>query len=85
MTRSARVSPSLLSPQNSFKRINHEAVGKARAWLAGFGERQIVPCAVVGGVFNPANLETAQAEGLALIWSHRLDDLTEFIEASRDQ
>ena len=71
------------SAVNSFKRINHEAVGKARAWLAGFGGRQIVPCAVIGGVFNPANLESAQAEGLVLIWSHRLDDLAEFIEATR--
>lgn len=72
------------SAVNSFKRINREAVGKAKAWLAGFGELQIVPCAVVSGVFNPANLETAQAEGLALVWSHRLDDLVEFIEATRN-
>ena len=71
------------SAVNSFKRINHEAVGKARAWLDGFGARQIVPCAVIGGVFNPANLETAQSEGLALIWSHRLDDLVEFVEATK--
>lgn len=71
------------SAVNSFKRLNHEAVGKARAWLAGFGGRQIVPCSVISGVFNPANLETAQAEGLALVWSHRLDDLAEFIEATK--
>ena len=71
------------SAVNSFKRINHEAVGKARAWLADFGGRQIVPCAVISGVFNPANLETAQAEGLALIWSHRLDDLADFVEATK--
>ena len=68
------------SAVNSFKRINHEAAGKARAWLAQFGGRQIVPCAVIDGVFNPANLETAQSEGLAIVWSHRLADLTEFIE-----
>lgn len=72
------------SAVNSFKRINHEAVGKARAWLAGFGGRQIVPVAVISGVFNPTNLETAQTEGLALIWSHRLDDLAEFIEVTRN-
>ena len=68
---------------NSFKRINHEAAGKARAWLAQFGDRQIVPCAVIDGVFNPVNLETAQGEGLAIVWSHRLADLTEFIEETR--
>ena len=72
------------SAVNSFKRINHEAAGKARAWLAQFGDRQIVPCAVIDGVFNPANLETAQGEGLAIVWSHRLADLTEFIEETRN-
>lgn len=71
------------SAVNSFKRVNHEAAGKARAWLAGFGRRQIVPCAVIGGVFNPSNLDTAQAEGLAIIWSHRLQDLAVFIESGR--
>ena len=71
------------SAVNSFKRVNHEAAGKARAWLAQFGGRQIVPCAVIDGVFNPANLETAQGEGLVIIWSHRLADLTEFIKETR--
>ena len=71
------------SAVNSFKRINHEAVGKARAWLDEFGSRQIVPGAVVGGVFSPANLETAQEEGLTIIWSHRLGDLADFIGSTR--
>ena len=71
------------SAVNSFKRINHEAAGKARSWLSGFGHRQIVAAAVIGGVFNPINLETAQAEGLAIFWSHRLSDLTAFIESTR--
>ena len=69
------------SAVNSFKRINHETVSKARAWVEAFGRRQVLPIAVIGGVFKPANLETAQAEGLALIWSHRLDDLAEFVQA----
>ena len=71
------------SAVNSFKRINHEAAGKARAWLAGFGKRQTVPAAAISGVFNPRNLETAQAEGLTVFWSHRLDDLADFIESTR--
>ena len=71
------------SAVNSFKRIDHEAAGKARSWIHDFGKRQTVPTAVISGVFNPANLETAQAEGLAVIWSHRLEDLTEFIKASQ--
>ena len=28
---------------NSFKRVNHEAAGKARAWITAFGQRQVVP------------------------------------------
>lgn len=71
------------SAVNSFKRINHEAAGKARAWLAGFGKRQVVPGAVLSGVFGPANLATAQAEGLTIVWSHRLRDLVDFIKATR--
>ena len=71
------------SAVNSFKRINHEAAGKARDWLRGFGDRQTVPGAVISGVFSPTNLETAQSEGLALFWSHRLSDLTDFIESTR--
>ena len=71
------------STVNSFKRINHEAAGKARAWLTGFGKRQIVPVAVISGVFSAANLRTAQNEGLAIIWSHRLRDLADFIESTR--
>ena len=57
------------SAADSFKRIDREAVGKARAWLGGFGRRQTVPVAVIDGVFNPANLETARTE-----WAgHRLE------------
>ena len=63
------------STVNSYKRINHEAAGKARAWVEAFGRRQVVPVAVIGGVFDPNNLETAQEEGLVLVWSHRLSDL----------
>lgn len=67
------------SAVNSFKRINHEATGKARNWIDQFGKRQIVPCAIIHGVFNPTNLESAQAEGLAIVWSHRLQDLADFV------
>ncbi|MBX6324355.1 MAG: XamI family restriction endonuclease, partial [Rhodospirillaceae bacterium] len=41
------------SAVNSFKRVNHEAAGKARKWLSAFGTRQIMPAAVLSGVFNP--------------------------------
>ena len=67
------------SAVNSYKRINHETVGKARNWLEGFGQHHTVPAAVIAGVFNPANLESAQAQGVFLFWSHRLGDLADFI------
>lgn len=71
------------SEVNSVKRVNREAAGKARAWIAAFGQRQIVPAAVLSGVFKPNNLATAQRDGLALFWLHRLDDLKTFIEGTR--
>ena len=71
------------SAVNSYKRINHEAVGKARTWLESFGRRQTVPGAVISGVFNAANLMTAQEQGLSLFWSHRLDDLADFVLSIR--
>ena len=67
------------SAVNSFKRVNHEAAGKARAWIDKYGRWQIVPCVVIHGVFNPSNLETAQAEGLTIIWSHRLEDFADLV------
>jgi hypothetical protein len=67
------------SAVNSFKRVNHEALGKAAKWLNQFGTRAVVPAAVLAGVFNPSNLQAAQEGGLFLVWSHQLDDLRTFI------
>jgi len=71
------------SAVNSFKRVNHEALGKARRWLSQFGTAGVVPAAVLSGVFNPENLAAAQAGGLYLLWAHRLDDLARFIKVCR--
>lgn len=70
------------SAVNSFKRVNHEALGKARRWLNQFGTAGVVPAAVLSGVFKPENLAAAQQGGLYLFWSHRPDDLREFIGAA---
>lgn len=67
------------SAVNSYKRTNHEALNKAHTWLESFGSRQVVPAAVIDGVFNPANLETAQSGGLTIIWHHRLADLSHLV------
>jgi hypothetical protein len=71
------------SAVNSFKRVNHEAAGKAVGWLRQLGEAHIVPAAVLSGVFNPDNLAQAQRSGLAIFWSHRLSDLANFIIATK--
>lgn len=73
------------SAVNSFKRVNHEAVGKAVKWLRAFGDRATVPSAVLSGVFNPSNLEAAQRAGLSLFWVFRLDDLADFIKATKTE
>jgi hypothetical protein len=66
------------SAVNSFKRVNHEALGKATKWRRDFGDAQVVPAAVLSGVFSPANLASAQNAGLFLFWQFRLEDLAAF-------
>lgn len=65
---------------NSFKRINHEALGKATKWLREFGDTQVVPAATLQGVFSPDNLHAAQNRGLYLFWQFRLRDLTSYVQ-----
>lgn len=71
------------SETNSFKRVNNDAAVKAVGWIRAFGEDQVVPAAVLSGVFKPAALGAAQARGLTLFWAHRLDDLTGWIARTR--
>lgn len=66
------------SAVNSFKRVNHEALGKATKWRNDFGGVQVVPAAVLSGVFSPSNLAAAQTAGLFLFWQFRLKDLIDF-------
>ena len=47
------------------------------------GTAQVVPIAVLAGVFNLLNLEQAQDRGLALFWSHDLDRLGEFVGSTK--
>ena len=64
------------------KRLNNDAAVKAQYWMKLFGTSQVVPVAVLAGVFNVfnvLNLEQAQDRGLALFWSHDLDRLGQFI------
>jgi hypothetical protein len=70
------------SATNSVKRLNNDAAAKAEAWRTDFGETQVVPIAVLSGVYKLHNLIDAQRRGLALLWSHDLKSLIDFIEAT---
>jgi XamI restriction endonuclease len=71
------------SSVNSVKRLNNDAAAKAETWRQDFGSTQVVPVAVLSGVYALHNLESAQQRGLTLYWAHRLDDLTRWIDQTR--
>lgn len=67
---------------NSRKRLNKEVCSDAAAWAEQFGN-QVVTGAALRGVFESRYVLEAQATPLLIFWSHRLEDLREFIEAAR--
>lgn len=71
------------SSTNSVKRLNNDAAVKAESWKTDFGLRQVVPTAVLSGVYKLHNLEDAQERGLSLYWAHNLDPLTEWIAGTK--
>lgn len=71
------------SSTNSVKRLNNDAAVKARYWIEKFGALQVVPAALLAGVFNVLNLEQAQSDGLSLFWSHDMKPIGDFIESTR--
>lgn len=68
---------------NSIKRLNNDAAVKAETWREEFGSRQIVPLAVLSGLYQLHHLENAQQRGLSLCWAHWLDDLIGWIAQTR--
>jgi len=72
------------SAVNSYKRIVHDTGGKAATWYRQLGAAQVIPAAVLSGVFSPANLEDVQDnKGVALFWQHRLKDLADFVKRAK--
>jgi hypothetical protein len=64
---------------NSVKRLNREVGGKADQWRGAFGE-QVIPGAVLSGVFKLRNLVEAQdRQRIAIFWEHDLDALLNFV------
>ena len=76
----AKVSNSVV---NSYKRVNHDTVAKAKGWLLKFGENGVVPAAVLSGVFKTQNLLAAQESGLSILWSHDFGTMKRFIDSTR--
>ena len=68
---------------NSVKRLNNDAAVKAVVWKEEFGRRQVVPTAVLSGVYSLSSLEMAQDKGLTLFWAHELDALTRWVRKTK--
>lgn len=70
---------------NSIKRLNNDAAIKAQVWRKDFGESQVIPSAVLSGVYKLKNLENAQDRGLTLFWAHSLGEMLRFIDQTNDK
>jgi hypothetical protein len=73
------------SSTNSVKRLNNDAAVKAQTWRNDFGERNVVPTAILSGVYKLHNLEDAQARGLTLFWAYDLANFLTWIESTRNK
>lgn len=71
------------SSTNSVKRLNNDAAVKAASWKVDFGRRQVVPSAVLSGVYKLHNLLDAQDRGLTIFWAHDLKPLTDWIAGTK--
>ncbi len=71
------------SATNSVKRLNNDAAAKAKAWHDSFGQDQVVPTAVLSGVYKLHNLQDAQDRGLTLFWAHDLKSMMDWIEGTK--
>ena len=72
------------SELNSIKRLTNDAAVKARIWTEDLGRNNVVPVAVLSGVFGLGTLIEAQHRGLVLFWAHSLDELLSFVAATRE-
>lgn len=68
---------------NSIKRLNNDAAVKAGIWLREFGMNQVIPSALLSGVFKLRNLIAAQAPGLTIWWAHDLDSFQDWVKRAR--
>jgi len=50
--------------------------------VTNFGRVQVVPAAVLSGVFKLHNLQQAQARGLTLFWTHDLQAMLDWMRTT---
>jgi hypothetical protein len=67
------------------KRLNSDAAIKAVSWKLDFGLHQVIPSAVLGGVYKLYNLLEVQEPGLSLFWAHDLAPLPAWTERTKSQ
>ena len=67
------------SSTNSVKRLNREAAGKAEKWIYEFGVRNVVPVAILSGVYKLHNIKSAQERGLTVL-GHDLTQILDWID-----
>jgi len=72
------------SAVNSIKRVKNDVAAKAATWRTRFGEDNVVPVAVLGGVYDLRMLIDVQQRGLTLFWAHDLDAMMDWIARTRD-
>jgi len=70
---------------NSIKRLNNDAAIKAEVWREDLGVVNVVPAAVLSGVYKLKHLVEVQRRGLALFWAHDLEKLADWISRTRRQ
>lgn len=70
------------SSTNSVKRLNNDAAVKAVRWIRDLGENNVVPAAVLSGVYKLHNLIDAQERGLTIFWAHDLKHVTRWVTAT---
>ncbi len=69
---------------NSIKRLNNDAAAKATTWLKEFGSKNVVPSAVLSGVFKLRHLLRAQEEqGCTIFWAHDIGAMVRWIDATK--
>lgn len=68
------------SALNSIKRVLNDTAAKAKHWNTKAGE-EIIPIALLSGVFKVESLKLAQDSGLFLVWTHELDSFVAWLSA----